>query len=288
MKIGIIGLGLIGGSIGRALIAKTNHTVYGYDIDPVTMEKAILLRAMQDELTEDKIKECDIVVLALNPQQAIEYMPKVCKLSKPGTIITDICGNKRDVIKKMEELKKQYEDIEFIGVHPMAGREFSGIEHSMATLFEHSFAIVIPVHATITAIETIKNLYKDIGCEGITYSTAEKHDNIIAYTSQLAHIVSIAYVKNENALNHAGYSAGSFRDMTRVARMNPEMWAQLFIENKDNLIGEIDILQKNIEELKQAIIKQDKDELKGLLQEGVDLKAKSEDALKERRKNERN
>ena len=284
MNIALYGLGLIGGSIGRATLAKTDHLVYGKDTDPAAMLKAKMLGAITDELSEEKLAQADLVIFAVNPRTAIRLLPEVCPLLKKGATVIDCCGNKRNVVAKMEEMHVLYPELGFIGAHPMAGREFSGVEHSTVKLFEHSFVILTPVHSGIGDFQKVKGFFAEIGCDGVTLATAEEHDEMIAYTSQLAHVLSSSYVKNPLSSNHAGYSAGSFRDLTRVARLNPDMWTELFIDNGDKLCPQIQNVIDRLTEYKTAIEQKDAETLKALLQQGVEAKAVAEKAMREKRK----
>lgn len=282
MNIGIIGLGLIGGSLGKAILARTKHLVYGKDIDPIAVIKARLTNAITEQLSDEMLEKLDLVIVALPPAKTIQEMGKIVPHLKKGAILIDCAGTKRKVITAMEGLKKDYPDIEFVGTHPMAGREFSGIDYAIEGLFDNSFIIITPVQNTMPALMTVKELFIAIGAEDIEVANKDVHDKMIAYTSQLAHIVSSAYIKNPLAVEHAGFSAGSFKDLTRVARLNPEMWSELFLENKDNLTTQIDEIQKHLSEYRNAIDSQDKEKLNKLLQEGVKQKKKSEDVLNAR------
>lgn len=279
MNVAIFGLGLIGGSIGRSLMKYSDYKIFGTDIDHNTVLKAQAMGAISEEITEENIKDSDIVILAVGVSDAITIMNSIVSKLKKGCIVTDCCGNKRKIIAEMEKLQKLY-DVDFVGMHPMAGREFSGLSHSSVGLFEHSYIILVPVHTPIESLVKLKQLISYLGCEKVVVSNANKHDRIISYTSQLAHIVSSAYIKNPISAQHVGYSAGSFRDMTRVAKLNPDMWTELFLDNKDNLIGQIEILQKNLEDYKQALISSDSMLLNKLLTDGVIMKEGAENARK--------
>ncbi len=284
MNIAIYGIGLIGGSLGRAIIKNTSHNVIAADLDSSAMLKAKMLLACHDEIDDENIKEADIVILAVNPLATISLLDKIPKLLKKGAVIIDTCGVKRLIIEKMEAMKKTFPEIDFVGVHPMAGREYSGIAHSTSTLFEKAFFIITPVHSNIETLVKVKALFQEIGCEGVVTASADYHDKVIAYTSQLAHIVSSAYVKSPMSKEHHGFSAGSFKDLTRVAKLNPEMWAQLFLANKDNLVSEINTLLAHIEEYKVAIETENKEKLLTLLAEGVQKKEMADSLAKEKKK----
>ena len=285
MKISIIGLGLIGGSLGRATLAKTDHTVYGYDIDELVMTKALMMNAIHQKGDDSTLADSDLVIIALTPQLTIETMERICPLLKKDAILMDTCGTKRVIVDKMKELSKQYPDINFVGVHPMAGREFSGIEHAIVGLFEKAFFIMVPVAQNILALSKLKTYFLSLGAEDVQVSSAEEHDEIISYTSQLAHVVSSSYVKDPLSKVYAGYSAGSFRDLTRVAKLNPDMWTELFIENKDNILRSIDELQKHLSEYREAIANSGDEQLHVLLAEGARMKADADALLTARRKN---
>ncbi len=279
MTVAIFGLGLIGGSIGRNLVKKSGYKVIGYDIDNATLLKAQAMEAIHEEISEDNIKTADMVILAVTPNAAITIMGEICPKLKSNCVVADCCGNKRAIVKEMNRLKKLY-DIEFVGMHPMAGREFSGLSHSTLSLFENAYFILVPVHNSIEGLLKIKEMISYLGDIKVVISTAEKHDKIISYTSQLAHIVSSAYIKNPLSQKHVGFSAGSFKDMTRVAKLNPQMWGELFFENKDNLIEQIDFFQNTMSEYRQALENGDGEKLERLLKEGADMKEAAENARK--------
>ena len=285
MKIAIFGMGLIGGSLGRAILKFTDNEVFGYDIDASALQKADLLEAETRPLDKEAdLKSVDMVIFALYPKATIKCMREVVPMLKDGAIVLDACGNKRIIVEEMRALEKEYPSVFFVGCHPMAGREFSGISHSMATLFEKAYVVLVPVSQDILRLSIVKNLFLQIGVQDVEICTAEKHDEMIAYTSQLAHIVSSSYVKNGHSSEHAGFSAGSFRDLTRVAKLSPEMWSELFLENADNLVGDIDEIIKHMQEYRDAIASGDEERLKALLADGVKQKEAAETARKNRLK----
>ena len=278
MKIGIVGLGLIGGSLGRTIVAKTDHVVYAFDLDSDAMKTGLLLKAYHEVLSAENIGEMDLMIFALYPKALKIALKEYCPKLKDGCIVLDCCGNKRSVIGVMDELSKTYKNIEFIGAHPMAGREFSGIKHSTATLYDKASMILVPVNADIRTLSFIKQFSLEIGFGSVVITTADKHDEIIAYTSQLAHVVSSSYIKSPTAQQYLGFSAGSFRDMTRVARLSPEMWSQLMMENSDNLVREIATMIENLQEYSSALKNGDMEELKALLADGTEKKLSAERA----------
>lgn len=287
MNVAIYGLGLIGGSLGRALLAKTDHVVYGADINPSAVIKAKLLGAITDELDEEKLSSCDLVVFAVNPRAEIKLLPLVCPLLKKGATVTDCSGNKRDVVRKMDEMRVCYPELGFISAHPMAGREFSGIEHSTVGLYERSFVILTPVHSGIADFEKVKELFVSAGASGVTLATAEEHDEMISYTSQLAHVMSSAYAQNPLSKKHAGFSAGSFRDLTRVARLNADMWTELFLDNADELTERITELISTLDLFRTAIENNDEKSLRSLLEKGTEMKLEAENAIRIKRKEDK-
>ena len=272
MIIGVIGLGLIGGSMAKAIKYNTENEVLGTDIDPVVLLKAKLLGAIDEELTEDRVGECDMVILALYPEATKQYITSHAPVFKKGALVLDTCGVKKYVCEDMWRVAGE-NGFKFIGAHPMAGRHLSGFEYSLVNLFDDASMIVIPpADIEIGELEALKKLFTDMGFSNIQYSTPEEHDRIIAFTSQLAHVVSNAYVKSPNAKVHAGFSAGSYKDLTRVAKLNETMWTELFLENSDNLANEIDTIIANLQQYSDAIRAGDADTLRELLRVGRECK----------------
>lgn len=276
MKIGIVGLGLIGGSLGRTIVNRTSDEVYAFDISKKAMLDGKLLSAYHHELNDDNVGEMDVMFFSLYPNALESALNEYCKKLKDGCLVLDCCGNKRRVVKQMQELSEKYKNLEFISTHPMAGREFSGVLHSTATLFDKASMILVPVKASLKSTAWLKQYSLDLGFGGVVITSAEKHDEIIAFTSQLAHLVSSSYIKSDTAAQFMGFSAGSFRDMTRVARLSPEMWAQLTIDNADFLVSEIDNIIKSLNEYKSALKDKDITTMKELLADGNEKKLISE------------
>ncbi len=268
MNIGIVGLGLIGGSLGRAIVKNTKDTVYAMDVSSDAMKIGALLNAYHQPLDSDNAKQLDIIFLCVYPHTLDEVLAEYLPMLKSGCIVCDCCGNKRGIVASMSKLSKLYPSIEFISTHPMAGREFSGVNHSTTTLFNNASMILVPVRAEIESIALLKEYALRIGFGEVVLTTADKHDEIIAFTSQLAHIVSSSYVKSPRALEYMGFSAGSFRDMTRVAKLSPEMWAQLTIDNSDFLVEELEQFILHLSEYKDALEKKDADKMRDLLEDG--------------------
>lgn len=276
MNIGIVGLGLIGGSMARALIRSGKHKIYAFDADGSTLEFAIMTQAVDGSLTDEKLSECDFVIIALYPRATIDYIKAKAGLIKKGAIVVDCCGVKRKVCPACFRLALD-NGFHFIGGHPMAGTQFSGFKYSKENMFKNARMIFVPRSGEdISLLECAKGVFMDAGFSGISITTPEKHDEIIAYTSQLAHVVSNAYVKSPNAQVHKGFSAGSYKDLTRVARLNEAMWAELFLDNAQNLAKEIDFLISSLQEYSNAIKDNDFETLKELLRQGRECKEKAE------------
>lgn len=271
MKVGVIGLGLMGGSFARLLV-KRGHEVYGLDKQDSVMLKADMMKAITAPLTKESAKGLDMLVVALFPELLEGALTPFLPHLKKGAVVMDFCGIKRPVCKTMERLSLEYPHLTFVGGHPMAGREFSGIEHSSITLFDRASMILVNVNADIFALDGIKKFFVSLGFGQVVITTAENHDSMIAYTSQLCHVVSNAFIKNAQASRHVGYSAGSYRDLTRVARLNPAMWSELIMENRDMLKAELDEFITNLTAYKDAVDRGDRAELERLLSEGNERK----------------
>ena len=272
MNIGIVGLGLIGGSLGRAIVGKTENTVFAFDLDKDAMIKGELLSAYRYALNDENIKNIDVLFFALYPNAFSSCVEDYVKKLKDGCVVVDLCGNKRKPVEIMKNLSGKYPNIRFIGGHPMAGREFSGISHSTVNLFDGASMLLTPINNDLATLSNIKDLMLKIGFRQVIFTNPEEHDAIIAYTSQLAHLVSSSYIKSPTAKRQHGFSAGSFKDMTRVARLSPKMWTELMSDNADNLIFELSEIIKRLTEYKDALEKKDNDRLYQLLEEGNELK----------------
>ncbi len=272
MNIGIVGLGLMGGSFGRTLIKKTDNKVFGFDINPQTMIKGEMLNAFHEKLTVDNASKLDMLVISVYPDYFSSVLNEYLPYLKKGAVVIDFCGVKRSIVAEMKKAIESYPDIIFIGGHPMAGREFSGIERSVTTLFEKASMILVNVNADIFTLDSVKKFFLSLGFSEVVLTTSENHDKMIAFTSQLCHIVSNAFIKNKTAEEHFGYSAGSYKDLTRVARLNPFMWSGLMTENNEMLYSELDELIKNLQKYSTALKDKDREKLEELLKEGNDRK----------------
>ena len=268
MEIGIVGLGLIGGSLAKAISQNTDHTVYGTDISEQVVRKAVLVDAIEQPLTDELLPQCDIVIVALYPQATIDYVKEHASLFKKDSIVVDCGGIKQLVCDELIPLAEEHGFL-FVGGHPMAGREVSGFKASTPDLYKGASMLLVPTEATTPeALHTVKHLFSEIGFSQLVVTTAEHHDRMIAYTSQLCHIISSAYIKSPSELEHKGYSGGSYRDLTRVAYLNETMWTELFIENKQALVPEIDEVIKHLQEYRDVIAAGDEETLFRLLQDG--------------------
>ena len=268
MTVGIIGLGLIGGSLAKSLSQNSDHIVLGYDIDKSIISEAKLLNAIKDEFSLQNPSVCDTIILALYPEASVEVFRTIAPHLKENTIVIDCGGVKENICNRCRDIALQ-NGITFIGGHPMAGIEKMGFGYSTSDLFRNASMILTPFADTdIKAITFAKELFRDIGFGSTTIVSPKDHDEIIAYTSQLAHILSSAYIKSPTAARHKGLSAGSFKDMTRVAYLNEIMWNELFLENRENLLNELNTLIYNLNEYKTAIENKDSDTLISLLRDG--------------------
>lgn len=272
MRIGIVGLGLIGGSLAKAIKKNTDDICYGMDINKTVIISALSQEAIDDEITSDKLNICDIVIVSLYAQETIDFILENKNNFKKGGIVIDTCGIKSQIVSAVESELKEC-GVTFIGCHPMAGREFSGFAYSVDNLFEKASFIMTPTDNTpVSAIQTVSNFAYKIGFAKCVVSSPEEHDNIIAFTSQLAHVVSSAYIKSPSLLKQVGFSAGSFKDLTRVAKLNEDMWTTLFMMNKQPLLYEINHIIKSLEDYRDAIENNDNKTLHDLLKEGRELK----------------
>lgn len=272
MKIAVAGLGLIGGSLAKAFRALPEAEVLGYDIDNTTIMRAKLVDAMDAVMDEDNIEQCDYIFVALYPKATQDFLEKFAPYIGKNTVVVDCAGTKRGVCEQGFALAKEY-GFCFVGGHPMAGTQFSGFKYSRASLFDKASMILVPAKdEKLEVLQALKELLVKIGFKSVTITNAAEHDRIIAYTSQLAHVVSNAYVKSPNARVHKGFSAGSYRDLTRVAKLNSTMWAELFLDNSDNIASEIDGIISELEKYSKAIKENDKETLTQLLNEGTIIK----------------
>ncbi|MGI6773137.1 MAG: prephenate dehydrogenase [Acutalibacteraceae bacterium] len=276
MKVGIVGLGLIGGSFAKAIKKRTDHIVCGADINTEVLSRAKAEKAVDFELNDGNLAKCDILLIALYPAAITDYLKEKAELFNKNGYVIDLCGVKRQICAVGESLAQKH-GFKFIGGHPMAGREVFGYDAAIETLFDGASMILVPSGfskgaAEMTVPDEIKEFFLSVGFSHIQISTASYHDEVIACTSQLAHVVSSAYVKTPQAPDFYGFSAGSFKDMTRVAYMNENVWTELFLNNADMLKAEIDSLVKELNKYSDALERHDAEEIKRLIREGTRLK----------------
>lgn len=279
-KIAIVGLGLIGGSLAKAFHAYTDYHLIGFNRTASVAERALAEGVIDEIGTSDNIKEADIILLSLYPRLCVDFIRRHSGNIKKGCIITDVCGVKQYLDEQLSPLARQNEAY-YVGMHPMAGKEFCGYTYAEESLFEGASMIVVPMQAsTEYALREMEALAYSIGFGLVVFATPEEHDAMIAYTSQLPHVVSNAFIKSPAAVRHKGFSAGSYKDLTRVARMNPHMWTELFLENRKPLLSELDGLIDHLSQYRDALKKKDADTLYTLLHEGSERK-KSIDTVQE-------
>ena len=267
MKVGILGLGLIGGSLARAY-AKNGHVVYAADKNDSILEFAMLAGVVTEQLDCTTIPECDLVLLAIFAGGSKQWLIDYAHLINRKALVIDCCGIKTDICAAGFSIAKEY-GFTFIGGHPMAGSHFSGFKFSRSNLFQGApMVLVPPVYDDPLLLERAKEALKPCNFGSFSVTTAEKHDELIAFTSQMPHIVSNAYIKSPTAMTHKGFSAGSYKDLTRVAWLNPQMWAELFLSNKENILKELNIYIESLEKYRDAIMTENEELLIEILDEG--------------------
>lgn len=275
MNIAVVGLGLIGGSICKALKANTFHHIMGIDSDKETIRKALDTGAIDEEIGVEKLSEANLTIVALYPMAIVDFVKENADRFRKGSIVMDICGIKNYIVKNCTPVLEE-KGVIFIGTHPMAGTEHSGFDYSDGDLFRKASFIITPSENTPQiAIDLVSTLGACMNFGKVVIATPEQHDRNIAYTSQLAHVVSNAYVKSPSLFNADGFSAGSFLDLTRVAYLNEEMWSGLFLCNKDALLFEINNIIHSLSEYRDAMENDDIATLKELLKVGRERKEKS-------------
>lgn len=276
MNIGIVGLGLIGGSLAKSAKKNTKHKVYGFDISKDVIKTAISEKSIDGELTEKRLATCDYVFIPLYPEAVIEYIEKNANIFKDGATVIDCAGVKRSVCEKCFDIAEKH-NFSFVGGHPMAGTQFSGFENSKDTMFYNAPFVLTPKeNEDILILANAREVIMSLGFGRVSVMTAKKHDKLIAFTSQLAHIVSNAYVKSPSALERKGISAGSYKDLTRVAYLNENMWTELFLENRDNLVFELDNIIAELQKYSDAMKNDDAETLRTLLKDGKEMKLKAD------------
>lgn len=275
--VGIIGLGLMGASFARAYKKYAPGVrVFASNRTFSVAEKAIEDGVIDAVLDKNNLGECDLVIVSLYPEASAEYIAENRDLFKNGAVVTDCCGNKRLICKAGYEAAEG-KNFTFIGGHPMAGTQFSGYDNSKADMFVGASMILVPnpeldSETREAQVAAAESLLRPVSFGSFVVTTPEKHDFMIAFTSQMAHVLASCYIKSPGAIESKGFTGGSFGDMTRVAYLNPGMWTELFLANSDNLLAEIDALQGELNKVRDAIATGNAEELYRLLDEGRALK----------------
>ena len=271
MTVGILGLGLIGGSLARAY-ALDGHTVYAAEQNEDMLSFAILSGAVHGKLDKATIGECDLILLAIYPAGSAEWLAEQAQFIKSDTLVMDCCGIKNEICRRCFPLAEQY-GFTFVGGHPMAGTQFSGFKYSRANLFQGAPMVLVPPRFDdMDLLERVKEALSPCGFGSFSVTTAQEHDRLIAFTSQMPHVISNAFIKSPTAAAHKGFSAGSYKDLTRVAWLNATMWAELCMENRENILFELDSYIQSLQAYKTALETKDLDGLTALLEEGKQRK----------------
>lgn len=271
MNIVIVGLGLIGGSIAKTLTQYTDHRVYAFNRTRQVLDDALDSGAIHGIADRHTLAAADVIYLCLYPEADIRFVEEYGDSFRPGCIVTDACGIKNAICPSLVALSKKFNFV-FVGGHPMAGKERSGFYVSEAALFRGASYILVPCEADEASVETVRSLAMEMGFGGTVCTTMENHDQMIAFTSQLPHLLACAYVLSPRCREHRGFSAGSYRDVSRVARINAEMWTELFFDNQEALIRETDTLMDHLQQLRNALAENDRDTVHSLLEQGRRIK----------------
>lgn len=272
MNIAIIGLGLLGGSYAKAISTRTKHNVYALTRNEETINKAVHDKAILKAIDKSELCDMDYVIVALPPNATVSFIKENLKYMKKEAILTDVVGVKTAIKNAVGELAKKY-GVNYVGTHPMAGREVSGYDNALSSLFDNRPLIIMNDNdVSDDVLKTVEKLNAALGFSKIVYTTAEHHDRIISYTSQLCHVTSNAYVKSPSSREHRGFSGGSFEDLTRVAYLDPKLWIELFSLNKDNLLKELTLYIEELKKYQEALKQNDFDVLEKLLTQGRDIK----------------
>ncbi len=267
MNVGILGLGLIGGSVARAY-TKAGHAVYACEKDESMLSFAQLCGAVSAPLTEENIGLCDLIFLAIFPNDSAAYLEAHAHLISKHAIVMDLCGIKQEICRRCFPLAEKYGFL-FVGGHPMAGSHHSGFKYSRSNMFQGAPMVLVPPRFDDMALlDRIQQLLAPCNFGSFSVCTAEEHDALIAFTSQMPHILSNAFIKSPTALAHKGFSAGSYKDLTRVAWLNPKMWAELCMDNRENMLKELDTYLENLSAYRNALNNQDTEALMALFAEG--------------------
>ena len=267
MNIGVLGLGLIGGSMARAF-SKAGNTVFAAECDSTIFEFACLSGVVNGQLNAESIPTCDLILLAIYPAGCIQWMQENAQFISKDALVMDLCGTKQAICEACFPIAESY-GFTFAGGHPMAGSHFSGFKYSRSNLFQGAPMVIVPPRFDdMVLLERITNALAPCNFGSFSVCTAQEHDKTIAFTSQMPHVLSNAYIKSPTAMQHRGFSAGSYKDLTRVAWLNPQMWAQLCMENRENMLFELDTYIESLQTYRNALAEHDSEALIALLDEG--------------------
>ena len=271
MNVVIVGLGIIGGSMAKAVSEYTDCHVIGINRSDEALQKAMECGAIHEIGTLNSLNKADLIILGVYPEVAVEFIRKNADKIPKDCIVTDTSGIKSKICPALSQIAKEY-GFTFIGCHPMAGKEKNGFDVSEATLFRNASCIILPCNAPQEKVDFLSDFMIKLGFGRVVYTTPEEHDRMISFTSQLPHVIACSYVFSPCCPNHKGFSAGSYRDVSRVANINGVLWSELFIENKEPLLAEIDTFINNMTEIRNAIERGDRTELAELLNKGKIIK----------------
>jgi len=267
MNVGILGLGLIGGSLARAY-SKAGHNVFASEKDQNILEFAKLAGAVSGELNPTTLAGCQLLLLSIYADASVTWLENNAAYIPKGALVIDCCGIKKHICSHCFPIAEQY-GFTFVGGHPMAGSHYSGFKYSRSNLFQGAPMVIVPPrYDDPELLQWVKDSLAPCGFKSFSVTTAQEHDKVIGFTSQMPHIVSNAFIKSPTALLHTGFSAGSYKDLTRVAWLSPQMWSELFLSNRDNLLNELNIFIDNLQQYKDAITNNDSETLIRLLEEG--------------------
>ncbi len=278
MDIAVIGLGLIGGSLARTIKLHTDARVFGCDTDPETVSRALAMDAVDMELNDEKLRGCAMVLVALYPQAAADWIAAHARLIAPDALVIDCCGVKETMMEAVMPIARERK-WHYIGGHPMAGREYSGFRYARDDLFDNASMVLTPMpEEELPILQKARDFFMDLGFRRVQFTTPPIHDEIVAYTTQLPRILASAYVRTPMAARHKGFSARTFADMTRDARMNEELWTELFLDNRDALLRELDDLTERLAAYRDALGRSDAEALRALLRDGRERRESLEEA----------
>ena len=267
MNVGILGLGLIGGSLARAY-AKAGHNIYACERDSSILEFAKIAGVVHSELNDSTVSTCDLILLSVYSSASAQWLEENGSKISSDTLVIDCCGIKEDVCMRCFPIAQKYGFV-FVGGHPMAGSHNSGFKYSRSNLFQGAPMVLVPPrYDDPLLLQRVKDALEPCGFKTFSVTTAEAHDKMIAFTSQMPHILSNAFIKSPTALSHKGFSAGSYKDLTRVAWLNPNMWSELFLSNQENILQELDYFISSLQCYRDAIAANDAETLIALLDEG--------------------